>query len=193
MKARPVTTLSRNLTDAPTARLASTAGTAIPGADSQPSAAGFVTLLAAFKASGGTTPADMLGRLLLDHQAGSPASLADWIEQGRLMALGWRCNTWVPMFQLKASDLAIKPGVEQVRAQLPALWTPWATAAWFAQPNPRLAGQAPVDLIDLDLRSVYNAARSWRPDDGRQLATAPRPMPALPPAGVAQSRSFAAD
>ena len=149
-------------------------------ADDQPSSAGFVTMLAAFRASGGTAPADVLGKLLQDQHSGSPALLAQWISEGQLLALRWRGNIWLPMFQLKARDLTIKPGPLQVRAQLPALWTPWATAAWFTQPNHRLGGQAPVDLLDLDLRAVYNAARSWRPDDGL-LPASPLLATCVPP------------
>jgi hypothetical protein len=50
--------------------------------DNTPSGPGFVTLLEDFRASGGTAPGEIVGRLLADHFVGEAVSLAKLVHSG---------------------------------------------------------------------------------------------------------------
>jgi hypothetical protein len=130
-----------------------------------PSGRGFIALLEAFRATGGTAPGEIVGRLLEEHQVGNAASLAKLIYTGQVFGFEWRASLWIPMFQFAANDLALKAGAQQVRAELPSLSSGWALASWFAGPNARLNGRSPADMLDQDLNAVLRAARSLESAD----------------------------
>lgn len=125
-----------------------------------PSGQGFVALLEAFRATGGTAPGDIVARLLEDHQVGDVVSLAKLIYSGQVFGFEWRADFWIPMFQFDADDLVLNAGAQRVRAALPPLWSGWALASWFAGPNAWLDGRSPADMLDSDLEAVIRAARS---------------------------------
>jgi hypothetical protein len=125
-----------------------------------PSGRGFVALLEAFRATGGTAPGEIVGRLLEEHQAGNSASLARLIDTGQVFGFEWRKSLWIPMFQFDADDLALKASAQRVRAELPAHGSGWALASWFAGPNALLGGRIPADALGADLEAVVCAARS---------------------------------
>jgi hypothetical protein len=77
------------------------------------------------------------------------------------------------MFQFDADDLSCKTGPALVRAELSGLDSGWAIASWFARPNVRLGGRPPVDVVDLDLGAVVDAARcrAYAPGLERRMAT----------------------
>ncbi|MEO8153677.1 MAG: antitoxin Xre/MbcA/ParS toxin-binding domain-containing protein [Rhizobacter sp.] len=129
---------------------------------STPSSQGFIALLVAYRATGGTTPGDELARLLGEHQRGDFASLAGHIASHEIFGFEWRSTLWIPMFQFDLRDLAIKPGSRQVLAELAKVFDGWGVAAWFAQPNSWLNGRSPVDLVDSQLGAVLDAARADR-------------------------------
>ncbi len=124
-----------------------------------PSGRGFVALLEAFRATGGTAPGEVVGRLLEEHRVGNVVSLAKLIYTGQVFGFEWRESLWIPMFQFDADDLSLKAGVQRVRAELPPLASGWALASWFAGPNERLNGCMPVDMVEADLEAVLGAAR----------------------------------
>jgi hypothetical protein len=64
------------------------------------------------------------------------------------------------MFQFDANDLALKASAQNVRAELPSLWSGWQVASWFAAPNARLYGHSPADRFDSDLEAVLKAAQA---------------------------------
>ena len=128
--------------------------------DNAPNGRGFVTLLQAFRASGGTAPADIVSRLLDDHHAGEAVSLARLIHADRVFGFEWRGSLWIPMFQFNRDDLSITPAPQAVRAELPELWSGWTVANWFAMPNARLEWQRPVDQLSSDFAAVVQAAQS---------------------------------
>lgn len=115
-------------------------------------------MLEAFRATGGTAPGEVVGRLLEDHHAGQAVSLAKLVYSGQVFGFEWRANLWIPMFQFEAVDLAIRTDVQAVRAALPGPWSGWRLAAWFATANARLEGRCPADLLDWDLPAVMRAA-----------------------------------
>ena len=100
-----------------------------------PSGVGFVDLLEAFRASGGTAPGHIVGGLLADQHADEVASLARLLRSRELFGFEWRRSLWIPMFQFNADDLSIAPAPQAVRAELPQLWSGWTVAMWFAMPN----------------------------------------------------------
>lgn len=127
-----------------------------------PSSRSFIALLEAFRSTGGTASAGVVGRLLEEHQAGPAVSLARRVYTGQVFGFEWRASLWIPMFQFDAHDLALKDSARQVRAQLPALWSGWTVASWFARPNARLEGSSPAGRLDADPEAVLRAARALR-------------------------------
>jgi hypothetical protein len=125
-----------------------------------PSGRGFIALLEAFRATGGTAPGEIVGRLLEEHQVGNAVSLAKLIYTGQAFGFEWRDSLWIPMFQFDANDLALKGSAQSVRAELPSLWSGWQVASWFAGPNARLDAHSPADRLDSDLEAVLQAAQA---------------------------------
>jgi len=125
-----------------------------------PTGSGFIAMLEAFRPTGGTAPGEIVARLLEEHQPGIAVSLAKLIYTGQVFGFEWRANLWIPMFQFDADDLKLKTGPQQVRAELPPLWSGWMRAAWFASPNDWLDGCIPADELDSDLGAVLWAAKS---------------------------------
>jgi len=124
----------------------------------RPGGRGFIALLEAFRASGGTAPGEIVGRLLEAHQVGDAVSLARLVHSGAVFGFEWRGSLWIPMFQFDAHDLSVRRGPQRVRAALPESCQGWALAAWFATPNAWLQGHLPVDGLASDLRAVLGAA-----------------------------------
>jgi len=127
---------------------------------SVPNGRGFVAVLAAFRASGGTARGDVVARLLEDHDAGEAASLATLVHSSQLFGFEWRGSFWIPMFQFNPEDLSLASAAQAVRAELPELWSGWTVAMWFAMRNARLEGHSPVDLLGSDLDAVLHAAQA---------------------------------
>jgi hypothetical protein len=125
----------------------------------RPSSRRFISMLEAYRATGGLAPGNFLCRSLQEHHRGELGQLARLIADRRLFVLDWRGESWIPMFQFDAGDLSCKAGPALVRAALAGLDSGWAIAAWFARPNAQLDGRLPVDVVDLDLRAVVDAAR----------------------------------
>lgn len=138
----------------------------------------FVALCAACRSLGGVARAEELARRLAD--GGAPLSgvdghrpqaaaasdgdlrLARLILGGELFSFGWQHQVWVPMFQLQPQDLAVRPAVRQVTAELVADFDGWSLAEWYLAPNSWLGARRPVDLLDDALPAVLEAARADR-------------------------------
>lgn len=126
---------------------------------------GFITLLEAFRATGGTAPAPILAHLLDQHQASTVVSLAKLVYSGKNFCFQWRGNDWIPMFQFNSYDLTLKADAQQVRKDLPSSLMGWALAYWFATPNQCLDGQSPANVLDADVKSVLRAAQNCQSVD----------------------------
>ena len=125
----------------------------------QPSSRRFIAMLEAYRPTGGMAPGNFLCQSLQEHQRGELGQLARLIGDRRLFVLDWRGDSWIPMFQFDADDLSCKPGPARVRAELGGLDSGWAVASWFARPNAQLEGRTPVEIVDVDLGAVVDAAR----------------------------------
>lgn len=130
-----------------------------------PSGRGFIALLEAFRATGGTAPGEFVGRLLEEHQVGNAVSLTKLISTGQAFGFKWRDSLWMPMFQFDANDLVLKVSAQRVRAGLPSLWSGWNVATWFATPNVRLGGHTPANALDSDVEAVIRSAGSLKAVD----------------------------
>ena len=119
-------------------------------------------VLAAFRSSGGIARDDDLGRLLDYLDRGDCISLAHMIARGSVFGFAWRGSFWIPMFQFELRDLSVKPNGQAVRAELGGAYAGWSLASWFAEPNDRLHGRRPVDVLNADLPAVLSAARADR-------------------------------
>ena len=140
--------------------------------DQMPTSRGFISMLEAYRATGGLAPGNFLCQALQEHQRGDFNHLASLIVDRRIFALDWRGDSWIPMFQFNVEDLSCKPAPAQVRAELEGLASGWTIAAWFAQPNPLLEGRRPVNLIEADLPHVLHAARCRSMSPGHGIARA---------------------
>ncbi len=84
------------------------------------------------------------------------------IVSGHVFSFAWHDTYWVPMFQFDPQDLSLRPATRQVLAELANDLDGWSIAGWFAASNPWLSQRRPVDLLDIDLPAVLQAARADR-------------------------------
>jgi len=132
-------------------------------AGQHPNGPEFATLVGAYRGSGGMERGDDLARLLEDRLRGDFLSLARLIASRQIFSFAWQHSLWVPMFQFDPVDLSLGGAAQQVLRELTPGRDGWALARWFAQPQRRLDGQRPVDLLHSDLPAVLRAARAEAP------------------------------
>ncbi len=132
------------------------------GIDGEPSGAGFVALLIAYRSSGGTVRGDDLAALLQDHRQGNDVSLARMIGSGSILGFKWRETLWIPMFQFDPIDLSVTQGLREVLRELVGVIDSWQLASWFAEPNSALDGRLPAESLVHDWPSVLRAAHASR-------------------------------
>jgi hypothetical protein len=117
---------------------------------------------AAYRATGGIARGEDLARWLEEHELGDFVTLARLIVSGAIFSFEWQDGFWIPMFQFDLHDLSVRPGPQQVLAELAADFDGWSLAVWFAKPNSWLADRRPVDLLASNLDAVRQAARADR-------------------------------
>ncbi len=122
----------------------------------------FGLMLARYQASGGLARADDLARWMEQVHHSDFISLARLMASGEMLSFLWHGTSWVPMFQFEPGGLALRPGPQQVFAVLAGTFDGWALAMWLTQPNDRLLGHSPVELLGSDLPAVLRAARQDR-------------------------------
>jgi hypothetical protein len=122
----------------------------------------FVQMLRQYRDTGGLARGDEVVERLAQHGGRGVPTLARQIVERSVMSFEWRGELWLPMFQFERADMALKPGPQQVAAELASAFDAWNTAFWFVQPNPWLKGRMPVDVITMELAEVIQAARTDR-------------------------------
>ncbi len=130
--------------------------------DSLPSSKGFVSMLLAYRPSGGTLSSQELAPLLAYCHASESVSLARLIAERRIFGFAWRGTFWIPMFQFELRNLRIRSELSLVMLELAKSFDEWSIATWFTYPNIWLNNERPIDLLDSDFAAVHDAARTDR-------------------------------
>lgn len=119
----------------------------------------FVTLLDAYRGSGGLASAEEL-LLSFKHRGGPDVSmLARWIVARQVISFGWQSRTWLPRFQFSPHDMTPRGDLGPTLAELNDVYDECELATWFATPNLSLSGRTPVQAFMTSCSAVNRAAR----------------------------------
>ena len=122
----------------------------------------FLAMLNAFRRSGGLARAQEVSSRFRSQSAGDVSPLAGWIANRQVISLEWQSRIWMPLFQFNPSGMALRTGLSAVLAELKQIHDDWGVATWFSQPNARLAGGTPADMLAASASQVLNAAFAER-------------------------------
>ena len=120
----------------------------------------FLVMLEAYRGRGGLAPIAEVTLQLQPRYAQPTLQLAQWMARGELICFEWQARRWIPWFQFSRPDMALRPQLMAVLAQLRPIYDTWEMGVWFATPNPWLAGRLPVDALMPDISEVVHAARA---------------------------------
>jgi hypothetical protein len=120
----------------------------------------FISLLDAYRCSGGLARAQEVFVMFRNRSGPSVTELADWISDKQVICFDWQSTLWLPLFQFKQADMKPQAGLAQVLAELSPGHDAWELADWFTQTNPWLGYHTPVDKLASDLPAVLQAARA---------------------------------
>jgi len=109
---------------------------------------------------GGLVSGDTLAMAMREFRDQPISTLARWIVDRTVIALHWQGHVLLPMFQFDPLDMSPRSDVRDIAQALAAMHSDWDVALWFAQPNARLDGATPIDVIERDFPAVLQAARS---------------------------------
>jgi hypothetical protein len=112
----------------------------------------------AYHASGGVATSREIVELLGAAEPQPASVLARWIVGRRTVAFQCGSQLMMPRFQFDFADCRVRPDVGAAIATLARHRTDIEIARWFVQPNPRLEGLLPADVMSLDPSAVQNAA-----------------------------------
>jgi len=129
---------------------------------SYPTPLGFVSLMSAYRPSGGIARGDDLSRHLSAAEPGYLTHLARQIVSGSILSFQWRQSFWVPLFQFEPGTSQVKTCVSQPMGELTPAFDSWETAVWFVQPHTLLNSERPLDVLDKKPNDVLEAARNDR-------------------------------
>ena len=104
---------------------------------------------------------------MLRRRTAQPLSLlARWIVDTLVVSVAWRGDYLLPAFQFDLAGATVRRPVFEI---LDGTLKDLELASWFALPNARLGGAAPVDAIGRDPRAVIDAAAAaLRCDDDKR-------------------------
>jgi len=122
----------------------------------------FVTMLNAFRASGGLAREQEVTAQIRKHKASDFSPLVGWLLKRQICSFKWQSKLWIPMFQFNPASVTLRAGLSAVLSELATIYDDWETATWFAQSNPWLADCAPADVLAAAPSQVLNAARVER-------------------------------
>ncbi len=122
----------------------------------------FVDMLNAFRRSGGLARAQEVSCRFKSENSGAVSPLAGWIANRQVISLEWQSKIWIPLFQFNPSGMTLRAGLSAVLAELIKVNDDWCVATWFSQPNSRLAGATPADMLAASASQVLNAAFAER-------------------------------
>ena len=122
----------------------------------------FIALLDAYRPSGGLARTQETLELFMRREGPDLGTVARWITQREVVCLDWNVQSWMPNFQWDLVNMVPLPQLAPVLVELNAVYSHWALAAWFAQPNPWLEGERPAEILVSHAADVLNAARADR-------------------------------
>lgn len=122
----------------------------------------FVTMLNAYRGSGGLARADEVVALLERRGRPGVSALARWIVERSVISFEWQAQTWLPWFQFAHPQQVPEPSLGAVLAELATVYDGWDLAHWFVRPNSALAERRPVEALARDPAGVLQAARADR-------------------------------
>ncbi|MBC7682444.1 MAG: DUF2384 domain-containing protein [Ferruginibacter sp.] len=122
----------------------------------------FIALLDAYRPSGGLARTQETLELFMRRGGPDLAHVARWMAAREVVCLDWHGQSWMPMFQFDMVEMVQLPQLASVLAELNPVYSPWALAAWFAEPNPWLDGERPADVLVTHHAGVLDAARADR-------------------------------
>jgi hypothetical protein len=122
----------------------------------------FVTLLNAFRRSGGLARAEEVAARFKRQGIKDVSPLAGWIVKRQVISVEWQSKIWLPLFQFNPQGMSLRTGLSSILSELVALYDDWEVAAWFAQPNLWLTDALPADVLATVPAQVFNAARAER-------------------------------
>lgn len=120
------------------------------------------SVLSAFRAHGGVLLANEFLRYIPSSVGQSVSKLARSIVDRRILAVEWRGDYWLPLFQLDLNTGAVRPDVAKILETLEEALTPLEKILWFIRSNVLLGGQLPIHEIEHGTAAVLNAARADR-------------------------------
>lgn len=122
----------------------------------------FMDMLDAYRGTGGLARKEEILSHFKGHNGPDEDMLDVWIFRRRVICFNWQSQAWLPWFQFNSFTLEPHPQLRPLFDELVDVYEPLEMADWFAQPNPWLAGRAPVDTLLNDLTAVMQAARADR-------------------------------
>lgn len=88
--------------------------------------------------------------------------LAKRLVHRALVHFQWNGRTLIPMFQVCADGIAMRPYLAETLHELVDVFDDWEVAHWFSQPNCLLSGVEPAVAIQEHAEAVFLAARADR-------------------------------
>lgn len=122
----------------------------------------FVQMLDGFRASGGLARLQEVTERCERQRGPDIAMLSACMARKEIICFEWQSQLWMPLFQFNPLEMAIRPQIQPVVAELSCIYGPWDLAFWFSQSNPWLADRVPADALLSDFPTVLQAARADR-------------------------------
>ena len=80
----------------------------------------------------------------------------------RAIRFQWSGWTWLPLFQFSMAEPTLREAPARVVDALGPGFDGWDVAQWFVSPNGWLHDRRPIDVMDMELGMVLEAARTDR-------------------------------
>jgi hypothetical protein len=122
----------------------------------------FVSLLGAFRATGGVARARDIALQFPRNPECSLEDVEAWVRERRVVWLPWNETAWLALFQFPKWIYRPHPGIAAIQRELMSVLDEWDAAEWFCTPCGCLRDQVPIDLFVVDTQAVVAAARATR-------------------------------
>ena len=120
----------------------------------------FMTMLKAYRHSGGLWRAPDVAARCKPHSGTDVDTLAGWVRHRQVVSFEWLSRIWLPVFHFQRADMGRQLGLAEVLSELTDVYDNWQVANWFALPNHWLANTTPADRLSSAPAEVLTAARA---------------------------------